>query len=216
MSSKRKAPDAADPAHKAAEDPTPNKKKASKSQGRMHRGALCEASASTGAGRRKRGLCEHGRRNGQCTDCGGSSFCEHKRRKGRCKDCGGSGFCEHNRRKGTCKDCGGGDAAHPSKAKTAKPAVPAPVGEVAFEPAHIVPVPSPHEEPPGWQKFLEASTGKYFHVNHELKAAVPAEVYEQRFASEREAAANAKTTVDEVSLPSSLQQVARTSVCVSV
>ena len=36
MSSKRKAPDAADPAHKAAEDPTPNKKKASKSQGRMH------------------------------------------------------------------------------------------------------------------------------------------------------------------------------------
>ena len=70
-------------------------------------------------------------------------------------------------------------------------------------------------EPPGWQKFLEASTGKYFHVNHELKAAVPAEVYEQRFAAEREAAANAKTTVDEVSLPSSLQQVARTSVCVS-
>jgi len=93
--------------------------------------------------------------------------------------------------------------------------VPAPVGEVAFEPAHVVPVPSPHEEPPGWQKFLEASTGKYFHVNHELKAAVPAEVYEQRFAAEREAAANAKTTVDEVSLPSSLQQVARTSVCVS-
>ena len=46
MSSKRKAPDAADPAHKAAEDPTPNKKKASKSQGRMHRGALCEASAN--------------------------------------------------------------------------------------------------------------------------------------------------------------------------
>ena len=216
MSSKRKAPDAADPAHKAAEDPTPNKKKASKSQGRMHRGALCEASASTGAGRRKRVLCEHGRRKGQCKDCGGSSFCEHKRRKGRCKDCGGSSFCEHNRRKGTCKDCGGGDAAHPSKAKTAKPAVSAPVGEVAFEPAHIVPVPSPHEEPPGWQKFLEASTGKYFHVNHELKAAVPAEVYEQRFAAEREAAANAKTTVDEVSLPSSLQQVARTSVCVSV
>ena len=178
-SSKRKAPDAADPAHKAAEDPTPNKKKASKSQGRMHRGALCEASASTGAGRRKRVL------------------------------------CEHNREKRRCKDCGGADAAHPSKAKTAKPAVPAPVGEVAFGPAHLVPVPSPHEEPPGWQKFLEASTGKYFHVNHELKAAVPAEVYEQRFAAEREAAANAKTTVDEVSLPSSLQQVARTSVCVS-
>ena len=55
MSSKRKAPDAADPAHKAAEDPTPNKKKASKSQGRMHRGALL------------RGLCEHGRRKAQAS-----------------------------------------------------------------------------------------------------------------------------------------------------
>ena len=167
MSSKRKAPDAADPAHKAAEDPTPNKKKASKSQGRMHRGALCEASASTGAGRRKRVLCEHGRRKGQCKDCGGSSFCEHKRRKGRCKDCGW-GDAAHPSRAKTAKPSahGGADDAAPSakKAKTAHPspsgadayaafvhaaavaAAPAPVGEGAFEPARIAPVPPPQEE----------------------------------------------------------------------
>eukprot|EP00961_Rhodomonas_salina_P107260 1444120-Rhodomonas_salina.1 len=52
-------------------------------------------------------MCEHGRRAGQCRDCGASNVCEHHRRRSRCKDCGGSGICVHNRQRNYCKDCGG-------------------------------------------------------------------------------------------------------------
>jgi hypothetical protein len=52
-------------------------------------------------------ICEHGRREVECRECGGSSICEHGRRKAQCKDCGGSSICEHGRRRAECRDCGG-------------------------------------------------------------------------------------------------------------
>ena len=41
------------------------------------------------------GICQHGRQNSKCVDCGGSGICEHDRQKKQCVRCGGSGICLH-------------------------------------------------------------------------------------------------------------------------
>ena len=37
-------------------------------------------------------LCEHNRRRGRCTECGGGSICEHGKRKSNCKECNPNGY----------------------------------------------------------------------------------------------------------------------------
>jgi hypothetical protein len=54
--------------------------------------------------------CDHGRRKGQCKDCG-TGYCKHGRQEGKCGDCG-TGHCEHGRQKGQCRDCGTGYCKH--------------------------------------------------------------------------------------------------------
>jgi hypothetical protein len=55
--------------------------------------------------RRSEVKCEHGRRERECKQCGGSSICEHGRQKSVCKECGGSAICAHGRHKYACKEC---------------------------------------------------------------------------------------------------------------
>lgn len=57
------------------------------------------------------GVCEHGRQQSQCKECGGVGICEHGRRRSQCKECGGSGICEHGRRRSQCKECASGKSA---------------------------------------------------------------------------------------------------------
>jgi hypothetical protein len=52
-------------------------------------------------------ICEHGKRKYQCKECGGTAFCEHGKQKKICKECGGSGICQHGKYKPHCKECGG-------------------------------------------------------------------------------------------------------------
>jgi hypothetical protein len=47
--------------------------------------------------------CEHGRRKGQCKDCG-TGRCKHGRSRYMCTDCG-TGQCQHKLWKHHCKDC---------------------------------------------------------------------------------------------------------------
>jgi hypothetical protein len=76
-----------------------------------------DARGSGGGTKKNHGLCsktcraakgkyDHGRRKGQCKDCG-TGYCKHGRQKGQCKDCG-TGHCQHGRRKHQCEDCGTG------------------------------------------------------------------------------------------------------------
>lgn len=55
----------------------------------------------------KNKLCEHGRQQNKCKECGGADICEHGREKYYCKECGGKGICIHGKRRSRCKECEG-------------------------------------------------------------------------------------------------------------
>ena len=53
-------------------------------------------------------ICEHGRVEYACKDCGAAAICEHSVRiQRKCNDCGGVDACQHGRAKRSCKDGGG-------------------------------------------------------------------------------------------------------------
>lgn len=54
--------------------------------------------------------CEHERRKGDCTTCGGPGICAHRRVNYLCKACGGKeGICQHERHSWSkCNECRGG------------------------------------------------------------------------------------------------------------
>ncbi len=70
-------------------------------------------------------MCQHGKQQYVCRDCGGKGICihnivkqscnectpnricEHGKNRYYCIDCGGKGTCVHRMMKKFCKDCGG-------------------------------------------------------------------------------------------------------------
>lgn len=47
--------------------------------------------------------CEHGKRGGQCRECG-NGYCEHNRRRSRCTECSGQN-CVHGEKLHRCVEC---------------------------------------------------------------------------------------------------------------
>jgi hypothetical protein len=53
----------------------------------------------------RRRVCEHGRQEHQCKECGEWFLCEHGIRRYTCKQCGGTGICEHGKHMHLCPKC---------------------------------------------------------------------------------------------------------------
>uniref|UniRef100_A0A0G4FCV2 Uncharacterized protein n=1 Tax=Chromera velia CCMP2878 TaxID=1169474 RepID=A0A0G4FCV2_9ALVE len=52
-------------------------------------------------------VCEHGREQRRCRQCGGSAICMHSKVKWNCAICSDGSRCPHNKMKYYCRECGG-------------------------------------------------------------------------------------------------------------
>lgn len=54
---------------------------------------------------RSRKMCDHGKRQESCKECGGKQICKHERQRSTCIECGGGSVCKCERQKSSCRKC---------------------------------------------------------------------------------------------------------------